>query len=61
MDPILKDIYSLVMPAAPYVIAAYGILWISLVVYVGLVWRRLAGLEREMRVLEEAVEARNAR
>jgi CcmD family protein len=58
MDPVLKEIYSLVMPAAPYVLAAYGILWIGLFGYVTVVLRRLGKLEAELRVVEEAVARR---
>lgn len=60
MNETLKEMYELVLPQAPFVIAAYGILWVSLVVYVGLTFRRLGRLERELRVVEEAVERRAA-
>lgn len=58
MDQSLKELYSLVIPQAPYVIAAYGILWAALIVYVGLVFRRLGRLEREMAVVEESAARR---
>jgi CcmD family protein len=58
MDPVLKEIYSLVMPAAPYVLAAYGILWFGLFGYITLVLRRLGRIEAELRVVEEAVAKR---
>lgn len=58
MDPVLKEIYSLVMPAAPYVLAAYGILWIGLFGYITVVLRRLGKIEAELRVVEEAVARR---
>jgi CcmD family protein len=58
MDPVLKEIYSLVMPAAPYVLAAYGILWIGLFGYITVVLRRLGRIEAELRVVEEAVARR---
>lgn len=58
MDPVLKEIYSLVMPAAPYVLAAYGILWIGLFGYVTAVLLRIGKLETELRVVEEAVTRR---
>jgi CcmD family protein len=58
MDPVLKEIYSLVMPAAPYVLAAYGILWIGLFGYITVVLRRLGKIEAELRVVEDAVARR---
>jgi CcmD family protein len=58
MDPVLKEIYSLVLPAAPYVLAAYGILWIGLFGYIAFVLRRLGKIEAELRVVEEAVARR---
>jgi CcmD family protein len=58
MDPVLKEIYSLVLPAAPYVLAAYGILWIGLFGYITVVLRRLGKIEAELRVVEDAVARR---
>jgi CcmD family protein len=58
MDPVLKEIYSLVMPAAPFVLAAYGILWIGLFGYIAVVLRRLGKIEAELRVVEDAVARR---
>ena len=34
MNPILEQIYSTILPAAPYVIAAYALIWLALFVYV---------------------------
>lgn len=59
MDQSLKEVYSLVLPQAPFVIAAYGILWAALVVYVGLVFRRLSRVEREVAVVEESLARRS--
>jgi CcmD family protein len=58
MDPVLKEIYSLVLPAAPFVLAAYGILWVGLFGYITVVLRRLGKIEAELRVVEEAVARR---
>lgn len=54
----MGDIYSLVIPQAPYVIAAYGILWAGLTVFIAMVFGRLGKLERELRVVEEAARRR---
>ena len=58
MDPTNAELYKLVLPDAPFVIAAYGVLWVALVGYVSLVLGRLMKLDKEMRVNEESVERR---
>lgn len=58
MDPVLAQIYQLVMPQAPYVIAAYGVLWLGLMVYVGMTLSRLGKLEKQLAIVEEAVAKR---
>ena len=59
MDATNAELYKLVLADAPYVIAAYAILWAALIVYVTMVLRRLFRLEKEMAVLEEAAVRRN--
>ncbi len=56
MNPILADIYSTVIPSAPFVIAAYAIVWVALLVYVIMVVRGLKKTEAQMALLEEAVK-----
>lgn len=58
MNPILSDIYSTVIPSAPFIIAAYAIVWAALLIYVVIVVRGLKKTEAEMAVLEEAVRAK---
>jgi CcmD family protein len=58
MDPVLQQIYSLVMPQLPYVIGAYAVLWVGLMVYVSLVLSRLSKLERQLVLVEETVAKR---
>ena len=55
MNPILADIYSTVLPSAPYLIAAYAIVWLALLVYVLVIVRGLKKTEAQMELLEEAV------
>ncbi|TLM78855.1 MAG: hypothetical protein FDZ70_03565 [Actinobacteria bacterium] len=52
--------FSEVAKVAPYVIAAYGLLWATMVVYVGMTMVRLGRLEREIEAVEEAVARRTA-
>ena len=64
MNSVLAEIYSTVIPSAPYVIAAYALLWIALLVYVFAMQRRSKATEQRISVLEEAladVEERSAR
>ncbi len=56
MNPILADIYSTVIPSAPFVIAAYAIVWAALLVYVIMTVRGLKKTEAQMALLEEAVK-----
>ena len=60
MNPILADIYSTVIPAAPFVIAAYVIVWAALLVYVVFIVRGLKKTEAQMALLEEAIKARRS-
>jgi CcmD family protein len=58
MDPVLQQIYQLVVPSLPYVIAAYGILWLGLMAYVAVVFVRLGKLEKQLALVEEACAKR---
>lgn len=59
MDATNIELYRLVIADAPYVIAAYAVLWIALIVYITMVLRRLMRLEKEMAVLEESSTRRS--
>lgn len=52
------ELYRLALTDAPYVIAAYSVLWIAFVVYLTMVLRRIMRLEKEVEVLEGAVAKR---
>lgn len=52
------ELYTLALADAPYVIAAYAILWVAFVGYVTMVLRRMMRLEKEVEVLESAVANR---
>jgi hypothetical protein len=58
MDPVLAQIYQLVNPSLPYVIGAYGILWLGLMIYVGVTLSRLGKLEKQLALVEDALEKR---
>ena len=46
------------LPAAPLVFAAYSVIWLALVSYVFLLWRRLTNVEREIREVSAKLQAR---
>jgi hypothetical protein len=58
MDPVLVEIYKTVLDAAPYVIAAYFLLWIGFVVYVAYGIRKVTKVEQQLAVLEESIARR---
>ena len=59
MDPILAEVYSTVLPAAPFVIAAYVGIWVALAVYVFVLSRRAKRTERDLDALKRALDARD--
>ena len=59
MNPILADIYSTILPSAPYIIAAYALLLVVLFVYVFSIARGFKKAEAQMAVLEEAIAELN--
>ncbi len=58
VNPTNAELYKLVLNDAPYVIWAYAILWVALIVYVTMVLRRIMRLEKEVAVVEDAVTRR---
>jgi CcmD family protein len=46
------------LPAAPMVIAAYAVVWVVLIVYIWMLWRRLARVEREIADLTRRLQNR---
>lgn len=61
MNPILADIYSTILPSAPYIIAAYALLWVALLVYVLMIFRGTKKAEAQLMLLEEAVADQKAK
>lgn len=55
MNSVLLEIYSTILPSAPYVIAAYALIWTALFVYVFIVMRGQKKIEKQMSVLEETL------
>lgn len=61
MNPVLTEIYSTILPAAPYVIGAYALMFLALFVFVFITIRGLKKTEQQMTLLEEALAERNPR
>ncbi len=61
MDPILAEVYSTVLPAAPYVIGAYVGIWVALVAYVLILMRRAKRTRDDLDALKDALAAREDR
>ncbi|HIR91374.1 MAG TPA: hypothetical protein IAC01_06315 [Candidatus Limicola stercorigallinarum] len=61
MDPILAEVYSTVLPAAPYVIGAYVGIWAALVAYVLILMRRAKRTRDDLGALKDALAAREER
>lgn len=53
MNPILEEIYSTVLPSAPYLIAAYVLVLAALLVWLLVQFRRQSNLSRRLDMLEE--------
>lgn len=58
MDPILAEVYSTVLPAAPFVIAAYVGIWVALFVYVFMLSRRAKHTSEDIESLKQALRDR---
>ncbi len=53
MNPILADIYGTIVPSAPYIIAAYALLWVALLVYILVIVRGTKRAARQMDLIED--------
>lgn len=55
MNSVLEEIYSTIIPSAPYIIAAYALLLVVMLVWVGLQFNKQKKLDQQLRLLEEEV------
>ena len=56
MNPILEEIYSTIIPSAPYIIAAYALIWFVLLIFVLVSMRSLKKAEARIEILEESIQ-----
>lgn len=55
MNPVLEEIYSTIVPSMPFIIGAYVLMWVAILVYVLVIMLSYKKAEAQMAVLEEAV------
>ncbi len=60
MNSILEEIYSTILPSAPYLIAAYVLVLAALLVWLLVQFRRQSSLARRLEVLEEELETKQS-
>ena len=58
MDPVLADVYSTALTAAPYVIAAYALIWVILMVFAIAMFVKTRKTQKDIDALKEAIERR---
>ena len=58
MDPILEEVYSIIVPSAPYVIGAYALIWVVLLVFVIIMLVSTKKTQKDIDALREALESR---
>lgn len=58
IDPTNTELYKLALTDAPYVIAAYAILWMALAGYVTMILRRMIKIEKQIDVLSQTIESK---
>ena len=58
MDSILSEVYLTVLPAAPYVLAAYIGIWLVLFIFVLALWRKSKRTSEDIEALKQALEDR---
>lgn len=61
MDPILEEVYSTVLSGAPYVIGAYALLWLVLMVFVVAMLLKSRKTRQDIEILQAALERLEAK
>lgn len=59
MNSVLEEIYSTILPSAPYIIAAYVLIWLVLLIYVVIKMYGLKKTQRKIDHLEEILEKKS--
>ena len=56
MNPVLEQIYATIIPSAPFVIAAYALMWLCLCIYVVYAVSRQKNVEKQLAVVEASFD-----
>lgn len=56
MDPLLLEAYSTVIPAVPFVIGAYILIWIVLAIFLGISFFKIKRIQKELDALKSSIE-----
>ena len=59
MNPLLEEIYSTILPSAPYIVLAYALVWVALFVWVLIVFNKQKKLEAQLLIFEEEFAQRS--
>lgn len=59
MNPLLEEIYSTILPSAPYIVLAYALVWVALFVWVLIVFNKQKKLEAQLQIFEEEFAQRS--
>ena len=59
MNPLLEEIYSTILPSAPYIVLAYALVWVVLFVWVLIVFNKQKKLEAQLQIFEEEFAQRS--
>ncbi len=55
MNSVLQEIYATILPSMPFIIAAYVLIWIALLVYVVFAMRRFKNVESQLALVERTI------
>lgn len=55
MNSVLQEIYATILPSAPFIIAAYALVWVALFVYIVFAVRRFKGVEAQLALVERSL------
>ena len=61
MNPLLQEIYSTILPSAPYLIVAYAFIWLLLGVWLFVQFRKQNAVAKQLMLLEEAMDEASAK
>ncbi len=55
MNPVLAEIYSTVLPAAPFLIGAYVLIWLAVLIFILVINNKVRHAEQQLMLLEETL------